>query len=161
MKITLPNRTMSDQDILRFVTRTRIPNFRGVHMRDELTAGKSSGPRKNECGILNLETHLQKGTHWTCWFKRGKERYYFDSYGEPPPLEMIKYLKSADELKNDKPVIKRSAVTVQHDESSECGALCLYVLTKMSDGILFPVILDGLVKRYENSGPTPRLVIQL
>ena len=160
MKITLPSRTMSDQDILRFVTRTRIPNFRGVHMRDELT-GKLSGPRKNECGILNLETHLQTGTHWTCWFKRGKERYYFDSYGEPPPQEMIKYLKSVDELENDKPVIKRSAVTVQHDGSSECGALCLYVLKQMSDGILFPVLLDGLVKRYEHNGPIPRLVIQL
>lgn len=157
MKITLPSRTMSDQELLRFVTRARIPNFRGVHMRDEL----ANRPLKNECGILNLETHMQKGTHWTCWFKEGKERYYFDSYGEPPPLEMIKYLKSVNELENDKPVIKRSAVTVQHDESSECGALCLYVLKQMSDGILFPVILDGLVKRYEHNGSTPRLVIQL
>ena len=161
MKVTLPRSTMSDQDILRFVTRIKIPNFRGVRMRDEL-AGTS--PRCNECGVLNLETHSQQGTHWTCWFKEGKDRYYFDSYGEPPPLEIIKYLKTGNELKNDKPVIKRSAVTVQQDESSECGALCLYVLKKLSEGFLFPVILEGLLKRYD--GPPAaacrrRLVIQL
>ena len=136
---------MTDNDLMRFVIQLNIPNFRAVSMRDELT----NRPRKNECGILNLQTHLQKGTHWTCWYKRGKERYYFDSYGEPPPLEMIKYLKTPEEY--DLPVIKRSAVTVQHDESSECGALCLYVLKQMSKGVEFSSILEKLLKRYEKS----------
>ena len=125
-RMRLPTKTMTDQDLLRYVTRLNIPNFRGVCMRDELT-GK---PNEFECGILNFETHLQKGSHWTCWFKRGKDRYYFDSYGEPPPRELIKYLKTPKEY--DTLVIKRSAVTVQKDESSECGALCLYVLKKFA-----------------------------
>ena len=158
MKITLPSRTMTDLNLLRYVTRLKIPNFRGVRMRDELT-GKS--PHHSECGILNLENHLQRGSHWTCWFKEGKDRYYFDSYGEPPPREIIQYLKSVNELEKDKPVIKRSAVTVQRDNTSECGALCLYVLKRMSDGILFPVILESLLKRYNGPSSSARLVIQL
>ena len=48
-RMKLPTKTMSDTDLLRYVTKLQIPNFRGVYMRDELTK-----PRKYECGILNL-----------------------------------------------------------------------------------------------------------
>ena len=157
MKIKLPRDTMSDQDLLRYATGLNIVNFQGVRMRDEL---KGQKPRKNECGILNFNTHTQRGTHWTCWLKCGKIRYYFDSFGEPPPIELTKYLKTETELKNDSAVIRRSAVTVQHDNSNECGALCLYVLTKLSKGISFPIILDALLKRY-NSPSSARLIIDV
>ena len=157
MKIKLPRDTMSDQDLLRYATGLNVVNFRGVRMRDEL---KGQKPRKNECGILNFNTHTQRGTHWTCWLKFGKTRYYFDSFGEPPPIELTKYLKTETELKNDSAVIRRSAVTVQHDNSNECGALCLYVLTKLNKGISFPIILDALLKRY-NSPSSARLIIDV
>ena len=28
------------------------------------------------------------------WFKKGKDKFYFDSYGVQPPSELITYLKS-------------------------------------------------------------------
>ena len=28
------------------------------------------------------------------WFKKGKDKFYFDSYGVQPPNELISYLKS-------------------------------------------------------------------
>ena len=34
------------------------------------------------------------GTHWGFWFKKGKDKFYFDSYGVQPPSELIAYLKS-------------------------------------------------------------------
>ena len=157
MKTRLPRKTMTDQDLLRYVTRLNIPNFRGVRMRDEL---KGQRPHKNECGILNFNTHTQRGSHWTCWLKFGKTRYYFDSFGESPPTELLHYLKTPQELRNDTASIRRSAVTVQHDDSNECGALCLYVLKMLSKGLSFPIILDGLLKRYE-SLTTARLVIEV
>ena len=113
-------------------------------MRDELPIQ----PKINECGILNLNTHLQKGSHWTCWFKKGKERYYFDSFGELPPNELLKYLKTPLELEQDLPAIKCNAITVQHDQSQECGSLRLYVLKQMSMGVAFPIIIEFLEKRY-------------
>ena len=148
----LPKDTISDTDLLRFVTKLNIPYFRGVFMRDELRGS----PKAHECGIMNLNTHAQQGSHWVCWYKNGKERYYFDSYGEPPPIEMIKYLKTSKEY--DLPVIRRSAVTVQKDDSSECGALCLYVLKKLVQGVSFPVILDGLSRRHGKSSSS-RLIV--
>ena len=47
--IVLPNSTMYDSDILNYVRRLRIPNFRGVEMGDELPFK----PQKIEIGILN------------------------------------------------------------------------------------------------------------
>ena len=147
---------MCDGDILHYVHRLEIPNFRGVKMRDELL----STPRKVECGILNLNTHDQKGSHWIAWYKKGKERYYFDSFAEPPPIEMLYYLKSNRELELDLPVIKRNAVTVQHDQSTECGSLCLFVLKHLSNGTLFSKILLVLQERYKKNKPSP-LVLSL
>ena len=62
--------------------------FRGVLLRDTL-------PKKaklNECGILNLHSTSGDGTHWVMWFKKGKDKFYFDSYGVQPPSELIAYL---------------------------------------------------------------------
>ena len=152
----LPRKTLTDQELIQYATQIKIPDFRAVCMRDELEVIRP--PRDRECGILNFQTHLQKGSHWTCWLKNGKERYYFDSYGEPPPHELIVYLKTRKE--HNLPVIKRSAVTVQTDGSSECGALCLYVLKKLSQGIQFSDVLEELVKRYESSNPSSGLFIK-
>ena len=144
--IELPRRTLSDDDIMDYVQLLKIPYFRGVKMRDELPLEA----RMYECGVLNLNTHTQKGSHWTCWFKRGKKRLYFDSFGEPPPIELLHYLKSQSELEEDLPAVKCNAITVQHDQSTECGSLCLYVLKQLSIGISFANIIVFLETRYRN-----------
>ena len=144
--IELPRRTLSDDDIEEYVKILKIPYFRGVKMRDELP----SEPRVYECGVLNLNTHTQKGSHWTCWYKQRKKRLYFDSFGEPPPIELLQYLKSQTELEEDLPAVKCNAITVQHDQSTECGSLCLYVLKQLSIGISFADIIVFLETRYRN-----------
>ena len=145
MDILLPQNTLCTSDILNLVDLIKIPNFAGVKMRDELK-GKS---KRNECGIINLNTSYESGSHWTCFYHdSNNDRYYFDSFGEPPPVELLKYLKSASEFDQDLPAIKRNSITVQHDESSECGSLCLFVLKQLSEGMSFPDIIIFLDKRY-------------
>ena len=46
----------------------------------------------NECGILNVDSSSDDGTHWVMWFKKGKDKFYFDSYGVQPPSVLIAYL---------------------------------------------------------------------
>jgi len=145
----LPTSTTTDKELVRYAKELNIPNFRGVKMRDELPAK----PRKTECGILNLETSRQTGSHWVAWHKDGKECYYFDSFAEPPPLEIMQYLKTHHELILDIPIIKRNAVTVQHDTSNECGSLCLFVLKHLSRGDSFSSILETLQDRYHHPRP--------
>ena len=151
----LPRHALYDNEILEYIKKLKIPYFVGVKMRDEIS---SSPPKIRECGIMNLNTHLQDGSHWTCWYKRGKERYYFDSFAEPPPYELLQYLKTHVEMIDDLPAIRCNAVTVQHDQSNECGSLCLYVLKQMSDGVPFSSIIGFLEKRYNRSS-TSDLVI--
>ena len=156
MFVTLPELTTYDSDLLHYANILVIPNFQQVKMRDEL--GKTSS--LHECGIINLNKHNQLGSHWTCYFRDGVNRYYFDSYGQPPPRELLEYLKTPLEMNQNAAVIHRSAVMVQHIDTDECGSLCLYVLKKLSDGEPFPEILTFLLKRFATS-PTPRLVIKV
>ena len=72
----LPTHTMYDAELLHLAERMKIPDFRGVKMRDELP----TKPHNRECGILNFNTHDQQGSHWVAWYKSGSDRYYFDSY---------------------------------------------------------------------------------
>ena len=62
--IELPRRTLSDDDIMEYIQILKIPYFRGVKMCDELPLET----RIYECGVLNLNIHTQKGSHWTCWY---------------------------------------------------------------------------------------------
>jgi hypothetical protein len=59
-----------------------------VFISDELP----EKPYKNECGVLNLDTSENIGTHWTCCWKRGDEKYVFDSLGVVPHKSLVKYL---------------------------------------------------------------------
>ena len=147
MRVTLPKEAMYDGELVRYVALLKIPDFRGVKMRDEL-------PIKShdiECGILNLNSHLQKGSHWTCWYKNRSTCYYFDSFGQTPPTELVKYLTPLP--------IHRSAVTVQHDQAEECGSLCLYVLKMLTAGVEFSDILESLLQRYQTSPTSPLSIV--
>ena len=39
-----------------------------------------------ECGIINLDDTIGSGTHWVCYY----DNYYFDPFGMPPPVEVVK-----------------------------------------------------------------------
>lgn len=99
----------------------KLRNFRGVYMRDEL---KFKALEK-ECGILNLDSSKNDGTHWVAWFKDKNNKIYFDSFGVQPPLELIKYLMS--------PILYNTFQIQQYDDTN-CGEWCLYVLNELNKG---------------------------
>lgn len=87
-------------------------------MRDKL-------PRKvratNECGIVNLDSYMGAGTHWVAYIKRGNNVDYYDSFGVPPPAELIAYLGG------------KCVITYNYDQDQAmnqviCGHLCLKFL---------------------------------
>lgn len=123
-------------------------------MKDQLP----KNPNKLECGILNLETSREIGSHWVGYAIKDGVRYYFDSYGEPPPSALEKYLKSRNEYQNQYAVIRSSAVTTQKDGTTECGSLCLYVLHHLMRGISYDQILTKLKQRYKDT-PSPSLIV--
>ena len=62
------------------------------------------------------------GTHWGLWFKKCKDKFYFDSYGVQPPCELIAYLKS--------PIFYNGA-RVQQNGEVFCGHLCLFSMKQL------------------------------
>ena len=64
--VVLPNKPLSNLEIIYADKKLSLDGFRGVFLRDTL-------PKKaklNECGILNLDSSSGDETHWVMWFKK-------------------------------------------------------------------------------------------
>lgn len=84
--------------------------------------------RRNESGIINLDTNTGKGTHWTCYIKNNNIVTYFDSYGNlRPPKELVKYFLSDSHVTN----IHYNYTPFQRN-SYICGHLCLAFLYNLT-----------------------------
>lgn len=78
---------------------------------------------KKESGIINMDSNIGPGTHWTAYTKQNKDVVYFDSYGNlAPPLELIKYFNSNGDVN-----IIYNYDRVQRN-SYKCGHYCLSFL---------------------------------
>ena len=129
--LELPNKPLSNIELLEASRKLNIPNFRVVSLRDTLP----KKPKKKECGILNLDDTSGLGTHWVAWYKNGDEKNYFDSYGLQPPNELIDYLKS--------PILYNTE-QLQPKDQVFCGHLCLHVLKHLGDGQNLQDIINSL-----------------
>ena len=116
--VVLPNKPLSNLEIIDAAKKLSLDGFRGVFLKDTLP----TKTKLNECGILNLDSSSGDDTHWVMWFKKGKDKFYFDSYGVQPPSELIVYLKS--------PIFYNSE-RVQQNGEVFCGHLCLFVFTQL------------------------------
>ena len=72
--VTLPNKPLSNLEIIDAAKRLSVNWFRWVFLRDTLP----TKTKLNECGILNLDSSSGDGTHWVMWFKKGKDKFYFE-----------------------------------------------------------------------------------
>jgi len=131
VNIVLPNKPLTNFELEEAAQELKISNFRGVFLRNTLP----KRPKKNECGILNLDDTSGNGTHWVAWYKNEKIKYYFDSFGVQPATELITYLKSP---------IHYNTEEIQPRDQVFCGHLCLYVLKHLSDGEKFQDVINTL-----------------
>uniref|UniRef100_A0ABD2W6M0 Phospholipase A2-like domain-containing protein n=1 Tax=Trichogramma kaykai TaxID=54128 RepID=A0ABD2W6M0_9HYME len=114
-KVVLPNRALTNHELVKYVKLFKIPHFRGVFMRDELPSG---GPRYRESAIVNLDDSIGRGTHWIAFKKNGSSVIYFDSFGDlHPPLDLVDYLSVPEIMYNHQ--------RYQNYDTHWCGHLCL------------------------------------
>ena len=137
--LIIENKALSNHELIGFIKQLKIKNFRGVFMRDDLPKKK----RTKECGIVNLADSLSDGTHWVCYYNG----YYFDSYGLPPPLEIVEYLGDNSALSEQLPNVDLEYNIYQIQKSGQiCGHLCLYFLNRITKGMEFNEIIFSLLK---------------
>ena len=130
--VVLPIKPLSNLEIIDAANKLSLYGFRGVFLIDTL-------PKKaklNECGILNLDSSSDGDTHWVMWFRKGKDKFYFDSYGVQPPSELIAYLRS--------PIFYNSGRVQQNDEVF-CDHLCLFALKKLYLGNNLQAVIHYLI----------------
>jgi hypothetical protein len=84
--------------------------------------------------IINMESCNNKtgGTHWVAIFltnEKGHHRaYYFDSFGVPPPVDVLTFARSWGSSD-----IIHSRKQIQQINSNFCGQYCLHFLKSMSE----------------------------
>ena len=128
--VILLNKPLSNFELEDAVKKLKIPYCRGIFLLDTLP----KKPNKEECGIVNFDKSGGPGTHWVAWYKNGKTKIYFDTYGVQPPIEVIRYLGKSVRYNTDQ---------VQPVGQVFCGHLCLYVLKELGMGLKFQKVLNN------------------
>ena len=147
--LKIPDKPLTNYELIDYVEKLSIPNFRGVFMRDTLP----NTPKKRECGIVNFSSSKDIGTHWTCYFTNKSTKIYFDSYGQITPQEIQDYLKTKRE--RGVGVIQRNTDIVQPTNTNICGHLCLFVLKALlGEHWTFQQVLNYLVENIDGSPQT-------
>ena len=94
----------SNFDIIEWVKFLKIKNFNGVFSRDNL----KGTIKKPECGIINVDDKIGSGTHWVCYYNN----YYFDPFGMPLPVEVVRYIKIFNIMKYNIKTLKVLIVNI-------------------------------------------------
>ena len=68
-------------------------------------------------GFVNTDDGSTRGSHWTCFYKKDRESYYFDSFGSQPDKFLLNYLPKPIKYHNYK---------IQDIDSQICGSYCFY-----------------------------------
>ena len=129
--VRLPNKPLNNLELEDTVKKLKIPSFPAVFLLDTLL----KKPNRKECGIVNFDKSDGPGTHWVAWYKNGKNKIYFNSYGVQPPIEVIWNLGKPIYYNTDQ---------IQPTGEVFCGHLCLYVLEELSAGQEFQKVLNKL-----------------
>jgi hypothetical protein len=107
----------------------------GIYSRDRIDIDKIQ-KAENSNNIINLDSAMNSGSHWVALMKRGPVYIYFDSFGIPPPQEII----------NSCPKLYYNDVHIQDLDYGYCGQYCIAFI----GAIGYPETMDELFNNYEN-----------
>lgn len=111
--------------------------------------------------IFNLDRHTEPGSHWVAIYIdiNKEEIYYFDSYGDDIPKQLLKLCENVKEQSDNKYKIFVNKKVHQRG-NSECGMYCLYFIIQLLNGTHFDTFqtervpdekMEKLRKEYFNS----------
>jgi len=119
------DRSLNSLQIMRYYGKNQ--KFGGVLCKNEL---KNKSPN-SKFWIVNMEdSDKGGGSHWICVIDTVPgEIYYVDSFGLPPPLDIISFMKRAKGKTR-----YWSDAQYQGLTSTSCGYYCIYVIDKILSG---------------------------
>jgi hypothetical protein len=110
-------------------------SFIGVFSKDALPKQR----KRNQMFIINTDASNLQGTHWVAVIVRNGKGYYFDSFGNPPPLMVNHWLHGHCDTWSS------NTRQVQSPLSQQCGYFCLHYLYYASSSYLMHTRFDDMV----------------
>ena len=111
-------------------------------MKDELPATVKDG-----CYIINLQSSTDgQGTHWLSLFIHKNNAYYFDSYGAPPSVEIMKFVKKRKGCH-----MYYNNFIIQDLKSQNCGWYTLAFLLWCYSYVLFSKDMKNMFNEFVKS----------
>ena len=129
---------LTDEDLEESCDRLKIPLV-GIFSKDLLPKHCIPGGY-----IINLQNHDEgHGSHWVALAVRADSALYFDSFGMPPPLQVIRFVRDDYTLVYNKQ-------DIQNIDSGVCGSYCLAFL-------YYILVRDGSLRLFQHLfSPDPR-----
>ena len=118
------NKPLSNFELIDWVKKLKIKHFRGIYSRDNLPQKM----KKDEVGIINLDSQIGPGTHWVAYRNGDKYAEYFDSFGLIMPKEIMQFMSTSGKR------LMYSGDEIQERDSVLCGYWCLYYLFERQKG---------------------------
>lgn len=121
-------RPLSNYDMIHAMD--NVPKFKGVLCKDELPKNL----KKGESLIINLDDSTGEGTHWVCLININNKLDYFDSYGLPPPEQVLK-------LNQTQSGLRYNSSQIQNRNTNICGHLCmLFIRERIKSTPMYDII---------------------
>ena len=134
---------------MNWVKKIGIKHFRSIYSRDTLP----KQIKKNEVGIINLDSQLGPGTHWVAYRNSKNGAEYFDSFGIIMPNEVTIYLMTSGKQ------IFYSGDEIQERDSVLCGYWCLYCLLERQKGVSMLNVIHNAKFDVNNQAVNHRFII--
>ena len=113
-----------------------------ITMKDELPEKVEDG-----CYIINLQSSTSgNGTHWLGLFIHKNNAYYFDSYGAPPSVEIMKFVKKRKGCH-----MYYNNFIIQDLKSQNCGWYALAFLLWCYSYVLFSKDMKNMFNEFVKS----------
>jgi len=113
-----------------------------ITMKDELPEKVEDG-----CYIINLQSSTDgQGTHWLSLFIHKNNAYYFDSYGAPPSVEIMKFVKKRKGCH-----MYYNNFIIQDLKSQNCGWYTLAFLLWCYSYVLFSKDMKNMFNEFVKS----------
>lgn len=105
---------LTDRDLEESAIHLNLPLV-GIFARDKVPTKRKPGAY-----LVNLDDSSGNGTHWVAFKDTPRGITYFDSFGFPPPLSVMRYAGHN--------TIEYNAAQLQNVNSGVCGSFCLAFL---------------------------------
>lgn len=118
-----------------------VSGFLGTFAKDQIPQMKPGSSV-----VVNLHDAYQPGSHWVCSYidKQGTMAYFFDSYGLPPPENLLKKMKEVTSN------IYYNPITYQAIDSLLCGYFCCMWIREMAKADADGILTDWEVQKILN-----------